>query len=334
MSLAVQILDPRHDEAPADWPALTDGKPVTWRYELLRAFAWAGQAPLLLAVVRDGAAPRAVLSVSLRGFPPARGRYADAGRPAGIIDVHAPGSRSQKGWWFVGDPAPAEREELLRCAVRGLRRALGPGWRALMWREVSYGERPPGTLRVSLPTSPLARLATPWPELSGWYATLPAGRGGTLRSQARKLAADRRLSVATGPAKGLVSGLEAVALRARNDVKYRNRLLPAAPLPLAYVEAMVTADEVTAITYRDQDDRLLGLCLILDDSRWPIFHSWGALPVEAGGRRHLYFDAYVRMVEWAIETGRAGLVLGKGQRDVKRELGAELVGSSVVVVPV
>ncbi|GAA3184114.1 hypothetical protein [Nonomuraea roseoviolacea] len=338
MSLTLQILDPREDPEPAGWERLRTaaGQCVTWRYDLLRAYAWAAQAPVLLTVLRkDGVAVGAV-SASLRGIRPSRGVYAAARRdPAGILDVHAPGNRSQKGWWFAGDLEPERRRELLRGYVRGVRRELGPGWRSVVWREVSPGEPEllPGLLRVTLPTAPLARLATPWTGLDGWYAGLDRARRESLRRRARSFAADPGLSIGVGPARELVTAEEAAALRAANDLKHRNRLFPLAPLPLPYLEALVGGDEVVAIAYRDREGRLLGLSLILDHPRWPVCLSWGAVTPEDGGRKHLYFDGYVRMVEWAVAAGKTGLVLGKGQAEAKSSLGADLVPSSALAVP-
>ncbi|MEV0151073.1 MULTISPECIES: hypothetical protein [unclassified Nonomuraea] len=337
MSLTLQILDPRHDPEPTGWEELraAAGQCVTWRYDLLRAYAWAAQAPVLLTVLREDGVAVGAVSASLRGLRPHRGAYADGRDHAGLIDVHAPGNRSQKGWWFAGDPEPGRLRELLRGYVRGVRRELGAGWRSVVWREVSPGQAAllPGLAKLTLPTEPLARLATPWTGIDNWYARLDRARRDSLRRRARGFSADPGLSVQVGPARELVTGYEAAALRAENDLKHRNRLFPLAPLPLPYLEALVGGDEVVAIAYRDGGGRLLGLSLILDHPRWPVCLSWGALPPEDGGRKHLYFDGYVRMVEWAIGAGKAGLVLGKGQAEAKRDLGAELVPSSALAVP-
>lgn len=337
MSATLHTLDPRHDPEPAGWEDLRSaaGQCVTWRYDLLRAYAWAAQAPVLLTVLsRDGVAVGAV-SASLRGALPHRGRYADRRDPAGVLDVHAPGNRSQKGWWFTPGIEREERAELLRGYVRGVRRRLGPGWRSAVWREVSPGEPTvlPGLLKLALPTAPLAKLATPFAGMDEWYALLDRPRRESLRRRARSFSADPGLSIAVGPARGLVGASEAAELRALNDLKYRSRLFPLAPLPQPYLEALVASDEVVAIAYRDAGRRLLGLSLILDHPTWPVCLSWGALPPEDGGRKHLYFDGYVRMVEWAIAAGKAGLVLGKGQAEVKSGLGAELVPSAALAVP-
>ncbi|MEV0592161.1 hypothetical protein [Nonomuraea cavernae] len=335
MSLTLRTFDPRHDPEPDGWERLraAAGQSVTWRYDLLRAYAWAAQAPLLLTVLSRAGTPVGAVAASLRGVRPRRGAYADGRDPAGLLDVHAPANRSQKGWWFTGDPTPGERRELLSGYLRGVRRELGLGWRGVVWREVSPGEPEhlPGRVKVSLPTEPLARLATPWAGIEEWYALLDRARRDSLRRRARSFAAD--LSIRVGPARDLVAPAEAAGLRARNDLKHRSALFPVAPLPLPYLEALVGGEEVVAIAYRDGGGTLLGLSLILDHPAWPICLSWGALLPEEGGRKHLYFDGYVRMVEWAIASGKTGLVLGKGQAESKRALGADLVPSAALAVP-
>ncbi|TDE49031.1 hypothetical protein E1295_20650 [Nonomuraea mesophila] len=334
--IALRTLDPRHDPEPAGWEHLrTAGRQcVTWRYDLLKAYAWGAQAPVLLTVLHDGGTAVGAVSASLRGIRPRRGSYARGRDVAGVVDVHAPGNRSQKGWWFAGDLEPERRRELLRRYVRGIREELGPSWRGVVWREVSPGEpaQLPGLVKAALPTAPLARLATPWTDMEAWYARLDRARRDSLKRRARTFTADAGLSIAVGPARELVTGAEAAALRAENDLKHRARLFPQAPLPLPYLDALVGGDEVVAIAYRD-GSRLIGLSLILDHPDWPICLSWGALPPESGGRKHLYFDGYVRMVEWAIASGKTGLVLGKGQAEIKRSLGADLVPSSALAVP-
>ncbi|WP_327089954.1 hypothetical protein OIE66_04875 [Nonomuraea sp. NBC_01738] len=328
--MSLEIVDPRHDPEPPDWEELrvAAGQAVTWRYDLLHAYAWGAQAPVLVTVLRQDGKAVGAISASLRRMRLGRGRYAGRHGPTGVLDVHAPGNRSQKGWWFRHAPD----RDLLRDGLRALRRKAGQGWRAAVWREVSAGESAllPGLMKIPLRTAPLAKLATPWESVDDWYATLDPRRRDSLRRRARTIAGE--LSVRVGPAHDLVAPAEAAELRAANDLKHHSTLFPQAPLPLPYLEALIGGEEAVAITYRD-GGRLLGLSLILDHAAWPICLSWGAVTPEDGGRKHLYFDGYVRMVEWAIAAGKAGLVLGKGQAEAKSELGAELVPSDAVAVP-
>jgi hypothetical protein len=96
-------------------------------------------------------------------------------------------------------------------------------------------------------------------------------------------------------------------------------------LAFPYVEALLRRRDVVAVTYRDVRDRLQAVGLVIDHPEWPLYWRWGALPI-----RHAYFDAYTRVLEWAIASGRRGLILGKGKSHLKAALGAELIPSYAV----
>ncbi|WP_083982423.1 GNAT family N-acetyltransferase [Actinomadura hibisca] len=321
----LEVLDPRHDPEPAYWESLVAraGRRAVWSYDLLRVAAWTARHPLLLTVVRDGDAPAAVVCASLAGV---RGRgYAGPGVPRlSLPTVQVPGSPAERGWWFAGSPSPAERRDLLRRYVRGTRRLLGHGRPGVLWLRAGEDDRAavPGAVRLVRPLHPVARLATPWNDIEDWYASLPRSRRGDLRRQRRGLA---HLDCRLGPARELTTGAEAAALLWRNEDKYRGGPFPSPPLPLPYVEAMVARPDVLAVAYRDARDRLVGVGLLLDHPRWPLYWRWGALPA-----RHLYFDAYTRLMEWAVGAGRTGIILGKGKPSLKASLGAELEPSYAI----
>ncbi|MBW8481166.1 hypothetical protein [Actinomadura parmotrematis] len=323
---ALEVLDPRHDPEPPYWAALAAGagRRAVWSYDLLRVAAWTARRPLLLTVVRDdGGAPAAVVCTTLAGLA-ARG-YAATGVPRlGLPTVQVPGSPAERGWWFAGSRAPAERRALLRRYVRGTRALFGAGRPGVLWLRAGAADLPavPGGLRLVRPLHPVARLAAPWEDVDGWYAALPRSRRADLRRQRRGLS---HLDCRVGPAAALTTGAEAAALLWGNEDKYRAGRFPAPPLALPYLEALVRRPDVLAVTYRDARERLAGVGLVLDHPRWPLYWRWGALPA-----RHLYFDAYTRLLEWAIGAGRAGLVLGKGKPELKASLGAELVPSYAI----
>jgi hypothetical protein len=339
MSVTLEVLDPRHDPEPAYWQGLTTAaqQHLIWSYELLRIAAWTVRSPLLLAVLRDGPDPIGVVCASLTGIPIRRGCYVPAagGTRIGVLDVHAPMAPTHAGWWFTDRPTGGRRRELFHGYVTAMRRLLGTAVRGVLWRQVPEADRPllPGRLRLAHPLNPIARLATPWPDTDGWYAAMSRSRRQSMLAQRRRLMADGDLETRIGTARELVTALEVARLRRANELKYARGAMPPVPFPLPYLEAMLGRDDVAAITYRDRRSRLLGVGLLLDHPHWPAYHLWGALPAEHGGRPDLYFDGYARTVEWAVERGKTGLIWGKGQTDLKRRLGAELVPNYAVAVP-
>lgn len=329
MSTDVDVLDPRHDAEPAYWEELRSraGQYDIWAWPLVRIAAWTSPEPLLIGVLVDGSRPLGAVCATLTGA--GRRRYAPVARRArvGILDVHAPLAPTHPGWWFADVPEAPLRRALYRAYVRRMRREFGSACRGVLWRHALGEEIPllPGHLRLTRPLNPVARLATPWPDVSGWYASLPAGRRKDLRRQQRRVA---DLTVRTGPAAEVVTALDVARLRDENDAKYRQRRTP---LAVPYLDALIHREGTIAFEYR-AGDRPLAVCLLLDHPHWPLPHVWGALPEERGGRPHLYFDLYARLVGWAVRSGRDGLLLGKGQTAVKRDLGAELVANYAVAV--
>ncbi|MFG2005182.1 hypothetical protein ACGFNU_39165 [Spirillospora sp. NPDC048911] len=323
--IELDVLDPRRDPEPPYWRALVAdaGRHAVWSYDLLRIAAWTSRHQLRLSVVHDSGRPAAVVCAVLAGMRAVSRRYASPGMARlGVPAVLVPSASAERGWWFVGEPAPEHRRDLLRHATRGWFR---PG---VLWLRAGERDRPtiPGAVRLTRPLNPVARVATPWRDVDGWYAALSQSRRADLRRQRRGL---RDLECLTGPARDLASAAEFAALLWRNENKYRGGLLsglaPSPPLPFPYIEALIGQPDVQAITYRDGRDRLLGAGLILDHPEWPLYWRWGALPV-----RHLYFDSYGRLIEWAIAAGKTGVILGKGKSDLKAALGAELVPSYAI----
>src|SRR5439155_26876369 len=100
---------------------------------------------------------------------------------------------------------------------------------------------------------------------------------------------------------------------------------------VAWQQAALPHRDVCAVAYRERSGRLLGAGVILDHLRRPLWLSWGAEPVEEGGRRNLYFDLFGRVVELTVAQGRQAIVLGKGMADLKADLGARLVPQYAVV---
>ncbi|WP_199486910.1 hypothetical protein, partial [Actinomadura logoneensis] len=207
---------------------------------------------------------------------------------------------------------------------RRLRREAGAAAPGVLWLRAEADDRAsvPGAVRLSRPLNPLARLATPWSDPEGWLASLSRSRRTDLRRQRRALSS---LDCRVGPARGLVEGREVADLLWRNEAKYESGHLPSAPLALPYVEALIAHPDAIAIAYRDAAEHLAGIALLLDHPTWPLYWRWGAEPV-----RHLYFDSYARLLEWAVTHGKNGVILGKGKSDLKAALGAELVPSYAV----
>ncbi len=331
MSVDLEVLDPRHDPEPPYWRALSAGRRAVWSYDQLRVAAWTGRFPMRLTVLHADGEPVGAVCAALLGLPARHGAYAPAtgGPRAGVLHVALPGTNAERGWWFSGAPDEETRRELLSAYSTLMRRRLGRSWRGVVWRQARTADLPavPGRFRLVRPVYPVARLRVAWPTVDGWYASLRRGRAEDLRRQLRAVSASPGLVTSLGPARDLVTATEVALLRRENELKY-----DAAPLSLPYIEGLLRHDDTLAVAYRDRDERLLAIGLVLDHPAWPLYLTWGALPLRRGGLRHLYFDGIARVVGWAAANGKAGLVLGKGKPELKSDLGAELLPAYAIAV--
>ncbi|MFC4037032.1 hypothetical protein ACFO1B_01235 [Dactylosporangium siamense] len=348
--LTVRLLDPGADPEPAGWDAVrcAAGLRANWAWPVMRAGVRSGADPLLLAVLSDADRPLGVYAASV---VPLHHRAGRTGWPRiGYLHVQAPQSSALPGWW-VAPSTVRERADLVRAFRRAARRALGPGVGGVLWRQLGEGDaawlpRP----RYARSTEPLAVLDAP-ESLDAWFAGLSKKRRGNERRTQRLVAQDPDLCVRGGAIGDVVSPAELAHLARLNFTKHSaggftkhsaggftkhsaggftkhstGGVEPhSGPRSQLWQEAVAGRADVHAVAYRDNAGRLLGAATILEHPTWPLWLSWGALPVDEGGRRHLYFDLFRRLVERVVDRGATGMILGKGMAELKQGLGARLV---------
>lgn len=341
--LAVDLLDPRTDPVPPYWPALLAraGLPACWSYDLLRTASWSRRSPVLLAVLRRGPAGPAgtgvvgLVCATWGRLAAAGNRFAapGTGRGPGVLEVRLPGASALPGWWFAG-PAGA-RPELLAAYRRAGYAALGPRCRGVVWRQIAPAEVPDfrGRPRLLLRTPPVAELPLPGPSETDWLAGLASSRRRDLRRQARLVAADPDLVVRFGAGRSDVDAAALVGVLRWNEARYRGRYGRQPPAPGSYLAALVARPDVRLLSYQDHTGRLLAFAAVLDHASEPIVTYGATLPVGAGGRPHLYFDFYGRIVAWAAAAGKQAVIFGKGQAAVKQSLGCRLRPQHAVLLP-
>ena len=69
---------------------------------------------------------------------------------------------------------------------------------------------------------------------------------------------------------------------------------------------------------------LIAFSVVHDNGDELVHGHWGLEELVLGGRRDLFFDVNLRVVERMIRTGRRRLVLGKAMPDLKAMFGARL----------
>ena len=330
--LTVRLHNPAVDPEPAGWEALRGraGLRANWAWPVMRAGVRSGADPLLLAVLSDVRDPIGLVAASV--VPPRRREVSGRWPRLGYLHVQAPQSSALPGWWLAPSTVD-ERRDLVRAFRRAARRALGPGVEGVLWRQLGDGD--PAWLprpRYARRTAPLAVLAAP-ASVDAWLAGLRKKRRSSMRHIRKLIAADPDLRVRAGPVGDVVSPAELAGLTRRNFAKHKasDLELRSGPRSARWQEAVAGRDDVHVVAYRDNAGLLLGAATILDHPAWPIWLSWGALPAEEGGRRHLYFDLFRRLVERVVERGTAGMILGKGMAELKMDLGARLLPQHAAV---
>lgn len=330
--LTVRLHNPAADPEPAGWDALRcrAGLRANWAWPVMRAGIRSGAGPLVLAVLSDVDEPVGVYAASV--VAPHRREDATGWPRVGYLHVQAPQSSALPGWWLAPS-ITRERAELARAFRRATRRALGPGVGGVLWRQLGEADAAwLPRLRYTRGTEPLAVLDAP-KSVDAWLAGLRKKRRSSVRHIQRLIAADPDLQVRGGAIGDVVSPAELAHLARLNFAKHAAggvelRSGPRSPL---WQEAVAGRGDVHAVAYRDNAGRLLGAGTILEHPSWPLWLAWGALPVDEGGRRHLYFDLFRRIVERVVDRGAAGMILGKGMPELKADLGARLVPQRAAV---
>jgi hypothetical protein len=93
-------------------------------------------------------------------------------------------------------------------------------------------------------------------------------------------------------------------------------------LAAAFFAGLCGLDGVRFVTYRERCGDLLGFGTLVDDGVSVRALAWGMRDRADGGRGNLYFDHFLREVEYCIEHGRQRLTLGKSVGEIKRRFGA------------
>jgi Acetyltransferase (GNAT) domain len=317
--MTVEILDPRADPEPGGWAEFQRCQRLhpVWDYQLMGIEARAAVNPALLGLARTGQRIVAAFAVTVRRRPR-------------LVEVLHPWLVGLPGW-TVAENANATRE-IVRTVERAVCRAAGIGCLGMVYR-YAHPSAAAGRGRLAHASNPVAVLDNRFSTLDEWLGSLRGKRRSQLRGQLRQVAAAPDLRVRFAPSRQDLDGTELAALLRRHRAKFaRSRLDPRTPPTGAYLHALVRRPDVHTLTYH-AEDRLLAFATVLDHPETPVYQHWAALDREEGGRPHLYFDSYARIVEHVIDRRRAALSCGGGMLDLKAQLGFTPRPRQILLVP-
>jgi len=325
-ALDTEVLDPRFDDEPAYWTTLREraGLHGYWAWDVLVTQAWCARTPQLYTIFHDDTGPVGVVASAWVGPSTRPNRFASTRKTrVGMLDVRAPNSGSVPGWWFA-DGAGAER--IVGDYAKVMRKHLGPGLRGMLVRQIGEDERAAvqGRFRLLRKTENVGVLHLDGvTTIADWTSRLSKNRRANLRKMTTKFTRDSSLEprVVTGAD---LDPVEVATLLRLNFDKHRDA--PLLPLPqfISYLTVLLAQPDVVALAYYEQPgDRLVAFTLVYDHPQWPMARAWATYPQGRGGRYNLYFYNVIKLVEWAVATGKQGVVMGKKLSEVKQSLGMD-----------
>jgi hypothetical protein len=319
--MTVEILDPRHDPEPRDWPDFLRHQRLhpPWDYRLLAIEG------TRLAVARHDGVPVAAFAFTVSHRKGLR-----------WLEVHNPWLVGLPGWILAGELDPIQTKGIVRQFERAACHYAGIRGLGLVYRFVPPERDWPvaGRGRIGHAALGIAVLHNAFGSLEDWFRALDKKRRYRIRGQQRRIAADPDLTVTFAPARDDLTGTELAALLRRHRAKFGPQPFDSrGEISAEYLHALVRHPDVHTLTYRDTGGTLLAFATLLDHPEQPVYQHWAALSAQDGGRQHLYFDSYPRLIRHLVDRGGESLSAGRAMLDIKQSLGFTVQPRRVLAVP-
>lgn len=329
--LTVDLVDARRRAEPPGWAELVSRAAArTWAWPIVRATAEVYGGRHVVAVVRQDESVIGALSGVLH-------------RPWGVWQVVAPGTTALPGiavpsTFDSGGLRPDDPDQVA-AVVTAAEQAIGRHYRTV--RLVAY--RQIFASLFPIVASGATAIYRGWPitwfdnefaDYDSYLASLSASRRGDQRRVVRRLDEDAAVRVEWARGEGSVDierFRELVTVtKARNAGGFLERVTPRS---MATVGPLAAGRDSVTVQYR-RGGTLIGVSLSIDHPRHPVSSHWGALaPTDPLGRKGLWFDHQARVLRWVIESGKDGLIGGKGQNELKVTIGYREIPNWSLVRP-
>lgn len=323
------MLDPRIDPEPEGWSSFVARERLLapWDYGLMRLESAAAANPTMLGVARqDGQIVAAFAAMMCR-----RSRLAPS-----WLEIHHPWLSGIPGWVFATSLDPPAVRPIVREFESAACRFAGPTCLGMVYRNMPPEQEPlvTGRLRIGCDAAATAVLDNTFSTMEDWIASLARRRRSDLRRQLRKVAKDPDLIVRFEPTRHDLDGRELATLLREHQAGFaKQRFDHRSAVCADYLSALVRRPDVYTLTYQDGGGRLLAFAVHLDHHAMPVYQHWASLTLDRGGRKHLYFDGYARMVRRVVDGKRVAITAGRGMLAVKASLGFTARQLRIVIVP-
>ena len=329
MSFEAIVVDPLDAPLPEGWDRLVRdaGQSCLWRSNLLATLAWYDRYRPIVALVQDPSGePCAAFCARHVRMPGGRASFHDPRRRPrlGFLEFHLPPMVTMPGHVFHPSLEDSERQAVVLVAERALGARLGLGCRGFAYRQVTTVDLPAFRrgAHLVLTASPDEVVEIRWDDFDAYLGDLPGQDRRELVRIRRIVDRDETLDISLGTS---LDSAEASCLAHFVRMRYRSRLRVGVSAPAAYLDRLCGLDGVHFITYRERSGELQAFGALADDGVSVRSLLWGTRERADGGRANLYFDHFLREVEYCIANGRRRLVMGKAMSNIKRRYGAKPV---------
>ncbi|KUL34524.1 hypothetical protein [Actinoplanes awajinensis] len=331
-----EIFDPRFEPVPAEWEKFVqdEGVSAAWSADALAAVAWTSQRTVHLGLVFDGKHVVALFCGDFGALRRRRARFSATARLplAGVFFARIL-MGFDEGFVFAESLDLPGRTAARAAFERGLRARLGRRCLGIVYQNVATASLPAFRSRTRLcrPVSPNSVLVNRWGSMDEYFAGLPRRRRRRFEQIYRDVDRDPGLRVLRAvPA---IDPHEASRLEQLTRLKHLGPGEVLVPLPSLYFERLNHRDGVRYFAHTQPDD---GALVSFDLS----FEHRGGLVTtvtgSASGARKgqgLYWDLYLREIEYVIDRGLPRLEFGKGLVDLKKQFGCVTETQYAVAAP-
>lgn len=330
----VQIFELVHCHLPEELQqfVMENGLMPAWSSAALSAVAAHSTFTMRLACAERGGRFRGLMCATLRGITRPR-YYASHGDSvfSPILECSLP-LTSAPGLAFARDACFAERRELVRNMERALfqkcqRWPLVSAYRNLREEHLAlFG----GNLHIAFKRGPTAIIANLWKDFKEYMQSLPRVRR---RQFDRMLSANNQNADQKFFVTSKIDPVQAAHLSHLNKLKNTTGK-PTPPPPIGYFEAMNQDERALYLGYVDKEGKLLCFDLAMtDEMGWLHTTIVGSLQSVNVRRSMLYFDMYLREIQYMIENDLPAIDFGVGFWDLKSHYGCSASATHLVLRP-